>query len=162
MTVGALGIAGVAVAGYLVTQGFDLPGAATVSGATAERRPDHPADLPAAGRPRGRRHRHGGPDIAALQITYAGADEAVGGVVVGAYVAGLIEEGGRCAADPDLDGVSSARTESEGLADASRPAAVSCSSRSRSSPPGTWAPTSRTPRPSATSVAAGRATVEVP
>src|SRR4051812_18812810 len=34
------------------------------------------------------------PTSAALQITFAGADDASGGVVVGAYIGGLIEDGG--------------------------------------------------------------------
>jgi hypothetical protein len=115
-TLATLGLAaaGVAVAGYLVTQGWGPSaesGAAAAATTTASISPppENPEDVATD---------TAVPTLAALRITYAGPDEAAGGIAVGAYVSGLIEEGGTCALTLSKDG-KSADAESEALPDAS-------------------------------------------
>lgn len=154
----AFGLAavGVAVAGYLVTHGQD-PADETASVAPVTGTPlispppENPEDVATD---------TAVPTLAALQITYAGPDEAAGGIAVGAYVAGLIEEGGHCTLTLTKDGLSAA-AESEAVPDASTTSCGQLVVPFSELEPGTWAAevtyTSAAGRP----VAAGRTDVVV-
>ena len=162
LTAGALGIAAVATAGYLVTQGSELPGAATVSAAPAvSGTPTTPMISPPPADPEDVATDTAVPTVAALQITYAGADEAAGGVAVGAYVAGLIEESGSCALTLS-QGARSAVAESQGVADASTTSCGQLVVPFSELGSGTWDAEVTYASPGGHPVAAGRTTVELP
>lgn len=153
VVVGGLAVGGAALGGYLLGQD-DQPladpwmpsGAAAISPP-----PEDPADVAT--------------DTftvseAALQITYSGPDEAAGGVVVGAYVAGLIEDGGRCVVTLTLDG-DTASAESDGTADASTTSCGQMLVPFAELSAGTWSVDVTYSSPSGASVAPAAGTVEV-
>ncbi|MGY1635031.1 hypothetical protein ACI78V_00060 [Geodermatophilus sp. SYSU D00742] len=80
-----------AEAGAAGPTGGSTPGAATPTGAADEE--DEPADAPAAQSPALDTAR---PTEADLVVTYSGFDVPTGAVLVGAYVAGVLENGGEC------------------------------------------------------------------
>ena len=151
-----LAAAGVAVAGYLVTQGW---GPAAESGAAAAATttasisppPENPEDVATD---------TAVPTLAAVQITYAGPDDAAGGIAVGAYVSGLIEEGGTCALTLSKDG-ESAGAESEALPDASTTSCGQMIVPFSELEPGTWAAEVTYTSPQGQAVAAGQTEVVV-
>jgi hypothetical protein len=158
VAVGVLAVGAAAAAGYVVSQQGDeqlatvadpwMPtGAAAVSPPPAD--PDDVATDTATAA------------SASVQITYSGADESAGGVVVGAYVAGLIENGGRCAMTLSLAG-DDAATETEGLADASTTTCGQMVVPFSELSPGTWDVDVAYTSPAGTVVAPGHTTVEVP
>ena len=154
-----LAAAGVAVAGYLVTQGWGPAGESGASAATTVATttplisppPENPADVATD---------TAVPTLAALQITYAGPDDAAGGIAVGAYVAGLIEEGGRCALTLSKEG-ESAGAESEALPDASTTSCGQLVVPFSELEPGTWTAEVTYTSPTGRPVAAGRTEVVV-
>jgi hypothetical protein len=155
LAVAALAVGGVALGGYLLLRDDDGPvdpwmpqGTAAVSPPPEDPDEDLALDTFA-------------PIDAAVQITYSGPDEAAGGVVVGAYVAGLIEDGGRCAVTLSLDGTTAA-AESDGTADASTTSCGQMLVPFDELSPGSWAVDVTYSSPSGGPVAAGRTTVEVP
>ncbi|TQN41518.1 hypothetical protein FHU33_0886 [Blastococcus colisei] len=99
IAVGAVAVAGAAVAGYLVVRSqADVPAAVAddafhgaptdgVPYTVVNPPPEDPADVATD---------TATPSGADVRITYAVADEAEGGVAVGALVAGIIENGGEC------------------------------------------------------------------
>ena len=158
LAVAVLAVGGAAAAGYVVSHPAD-DGIATVADpwtptgtAAVSPPPANPDDVATD---------TATPASAALQITYSGPDEAAGGVVVGAYVAGLIEEGGRCAMTLSLNGVS-ASTDSEALADATTTSCGQLLVPFSELTPGTWAVDVTYSSPAGKAVAPGRTTVEVP
>jgi hypothetical protein len=150
-----LAAAGVAAAGYLVTQGWDpgpegsAPAAATSTLISPP--PENPEDVATD---------TAVPTAAAVQITYAGPDEAAGGIAVGAYVAGLIEEGGHCELILSKDGESAA-AESEALPDASTTSCGQLVVPFSELEPGTWTAEVTYTSPSGAAVAAGQTDVVV-
>ncbi len=152
-----LAAAGVAVAGYLVTQGWGGPAAESSAPAAATTTapisppPENPEDVATD---------TAVPTLAALQITYAGPDDAAGGIAVGAYVAGLIEEGGTCALTLSKGG-ESATAESEALADASTTSCGQLVVPFSELEPGTWAAEVTYTSPQGRAVAAGQIDVVV-
>jgi hypothetical protein len=152
-----LAAAGVAVAGYLVTQGWGPAGESAAPAAAATTTPlispppENPEDVATD---------TAVPTLAALQITYAGPDDAAGGIAVGAYVAGLIEEGGRCSLTLSKDG-QSADAESEALPDASTTSCGQLVVPFSELEPGTWTAEVTYTSPAGRPVAAGQAEVVV-
>lgn len=150
-----LAAAGVAAGGYLVTQGWDAPpesGAPAAATSTLiSPPPENPEDVATD---------TAVPTVAALQITYAGPDEAAGGIAVGAYVAGLIEEGGRCTLTLSKDG-ESAGAESEALPDASTTSCSQLLVPFSELEPGTWTAEVTYTSPTGRAVAAGQTDVVV-
>jgi hypothetical protein len=159
LAVAVLAVGGAAAAGYVVSHPGDADRISTVADpwtptgtAAVSPPPANPEDVATD---------TATPASAALQITYSGPDEAAGGVVVGAYVAGLIEEGGRCAMTMSLDGAS-ASTDSEGLADASTTSCGQLLVPFSELSPGSWTVDVTYSSPTGKAVAPGRTTVEVP
>jgi hypothetical protein len=151
-----LAVVGVAAAGYLVTQGWDV---AAESGATAVA-PTTPLISPPPENPEDVATDTAMPTLAALQITYAGPDEVAGGIAVGAYVAGLIEEGGHCALTLSMDG-QSAEAESEALPDAATTSCGQLVVPFSELEPGVWTAEVTYTSPTGRAVAAGQTDVEV-
>ncbi|MFP5373056.1 MAG: hypothetical protein ACLGI3_20255 [Actinomycetes bacterium] len=158
-----LAVAGVAGAGFLLTQ--DRPAAdSSVTGAQAAPvAVGHPPKVvvsPPPVDPRDVATDTAVPASAAVQITYAGVDDAAGGVSVGAYVAGLIEEGGRCTLTLSLDGAS-ATSESESVADARTTSCGELIVPVADLSPGTWTADVAYASPRGSAVTAARTSVEV-
>ncbi len=153
-----LAVVGVGVAGYLLTQGWD-PAAESGSTAAAAATttplvsppPENPADVATD---------TAVPTQAALQITYAGPDEVAGGIAVGAYVAGVIEEGGSCALTLSKDG-QSATAESEALPDAATTSCGQLVVPFSDLEPGVWTAEVTYTSPTGRAVAAGQTEVVV-
>lgn len=101
------------------------------------------------------------PSAAALVITYSEADAAGDAVMVGAYVAGLIEDGGRCTMTLTLDGAS-VSTGTDGVADVGTTSCGQMSAPLAELSPGTWTVDVTYSSPTGSSVAPARATVDVP
>lgn len=153
--VGGLAVAGAAAGGYLLAQDGEpatdpwMPtGAAAISPPPENPDEDLAMDTFTI-------------SDAALQISYTGVDEAAGGVVVGAYVAGLIEDGGRCVLTLTLDG-DTASAESTGIADASTTSCGQMLVPVAEVSAGTWSVEVTYASPSGESVAPAVGTVEVP
>jgi hypothetical protein len=101
------------------------------------------------------------PTAAALQITFAGADDAAGGVVVGAYIGGLIEDGGECSLTLSGNG-QTVSVATDSVPDA---AVTSCGQLLvpyAEIAPGTWTADVTYSSPAGHSVADARTTIEVP
>jgi hypothetical protein len=101
------------------------------------------------------------PAAAALQITYAGADDAEGGVVVGAYIGGLIEDGGECSLTLSGDGQPVSVT-TESVPDASTTSCGQLLVPYDQVAPGTWTADVTYSSPGGHSVADASTTIEVP
>ena len=101
------------------------------------------------------------PTAAALQITFAGADDAAGAVVVGAYVAGLIEDGGTCSLTLSGNG-SPVTVDNESVADAALTSCGQLLVPYGDLAPGTWTADVTYSSPAGHSVADARTTIEVP
>lgn len=179
-----LAAAGVAAAGLLLTEGSPGPdssgpdssvadssgtgssgtGSSATSGATAPATgasSTRPAISPPPADPDDVATDTAEPARAAVQITYAGADEAAGGMAVGAYVAGLVERGGYCVLTLSRDGAS-ATAQSESVADASTTSCGQLLVPFSEVTAGTWTADVTYTSPAGHSVAGGRTTVEVP
>jgi hypothetical protein len=155
-----LAAAGVAVAGYLVTQGWGPVGESGASATAPATSTTTPLISPPPENPADVATDTAVPTLAALQITYAGPDDAAGGIAVGAYVAGLIEEGGRCALTLSKEG-ESAGAESEALADASTTSCGQLLVPFSELEPGTWTAEVTYTSPTGRAVAAGQTEVVV-
>jgi hypothetical protein len=158
LLVGVVAVGGAAVAGYVVSHSADPAQVAAVAdpwqptgAAAVSPPPADPADVATD---------TATPASAAVQITYSGADDATQGVTVGAYVAGLIEDGGTCAMTLTLDG-KSASAESAGLADASTTSCGQLLVPFSELSAGTWAVEVTYASPSGKTVIPAQATVEV-
>ena len=101
------------------------------------------------------------PAAAALQITFAGADDAAGGVVVGAYIGGLIEDGGECTLTLSGNGKPVSVT-TESVPDASTTSCGQLLVPYAEVAPGTWTADVTYSSPGGHSVADARTTIEVP
>ncbi|TFV64178.1 hypothetical protein E4P41_02795 [Geodermatophilus sp. DF01-2] len=101
------------------------------------------------------------PEGVSVQITYATVDAAAGGVVVGGYVAGVIEDGGTCRLVLAQDGQSFS-AESEGLADVSNTTCGQLVVPTGSLTSGTWDATLSYSSPAGAERAASTTAVEVP
>jgi hypothetical protein len=101
------------------------------------------------------------PTAAALQITFASADDAAGGVVVGAYVGGLIEEGGECSLTLSGNGQKVSVT-TDSVPDASVTSCGQLLVPYAQLAPGTWTADVRYSSPAGHSVADAHTKIEVP
>jgi hypothetical protein len=120
IAVGTVAVAGAAVAGYLVVRSLSqtpetvsddaFHGVPTdgVPYTVVNPPPEDPADVATDAAT---------PTATDVWITYAVADEAAGGVTVGAVIAGVVENGGECTLTLQ-QGDRTASTSTEGLADA--------------------------------------------
>jgi hypothetical protein len=101
------------------------------------------------------------PAAAALQITFAGADDVAGGVVVGAYIAGLIEDGGECSLTLSGNGQPVSVT-TDSVPDASTTSCGQLLVPYAEVAPGTWTADVTYASPGGHSVAGASTTIEVP
>jgi hypothetical protein len=158
LVIGVLAVGGAAAAGYVVSH----PGATEQAAAAAD--PWQPtgtaAVSPPPADPADVATDTAKPASAALQITYSGTDPAGDGVAVGAYVAGLIEDGGTCAMTLTLDG-HTASVQTDGLADASTTSCGRLVVPFSKLSPGTWTAEVTYSSPSGKTVTPAQTTVEV-
>jgi hypothetical protein len=158
LAVGVLAVGAAGLAGYVVSHPANDAGIATVAdpwmptGTAAVSPPPANPDDVATDAPHA--------IDANVQITYALADDSAGGVTVGGYVAGLIEDGGTCAMTLTLDG-HSASAQSAGLADASTTSCGQLLVPFSELSPGTWAVDVTYSSPRGKVVAPAQTTVEV-
>ena len=158
LLVGVVAVGGAAAAGYVVSHPDGTAVAAQVADpwqptgtAAVSPPPADPADVATD---------TAKPASASLQITYSGTDEAGEGVAVGAYVAGLIEQGGTCTMTLTLDGDKASVT-TDGLPDAQTTSCGQLVVPYSELSPGTWAVDVTYSSPAGKNVTPAQTTVEV-
>jgi hypothetical protein len=158
LVVGLVAVGGAGAAGYVVSHPAGPAQASAVADpwqptgtAAVNPPPANPADVATD---------TAKPASAAVQITYSSADQSAQGVAVGAYVAGLIEDGGTCSMTLTHAGHSASAT-SQGAADASTTSCSQLLVPFSDLSPGTWAVDVTYSSPSGKTVAPAKTTVEV-
>lgn len=169
----AAAIGGVAWAGYLTAGGgatetvaarpgaVDSPTAAVGVAAGAAGSGSRPVVSPPPKNPDAVATDSPVPLSAAVRITYASADQAAGGVAVGAYVAGLVEDGGRCSLTLSLGG-SSVTAQTKSSSDASTTSCGTMLVPFGKLKAGAWTVTVAYSSTTGARVAPGSSTVDVP
>ena len=158
LLLGVVAVGGAAAAGYVVSHPAGPAQASAVADpwqptgtAAVSPPPANPADVATD---------TAKPASAAVQITFSGTDEAGEGVAVGAYVAGLVEQGGTCTLTLTLDG-KTASAQSEALPDAQTTSCGQIVVPFSDLSPGTWAADLAYSSPSGKTVTPAKTTVEV-